>query len=263
MIITSQAEGAIASKGWPYGPGKSTLAGWLLHDLYVEYYGYDDETAWDHVKENFGYSWVQYREILERGMNDRRLGGMVIDDLQHIAGKDKAHNRGVQWTAKTLTTKRPYCAVFLGTCTQLGDLAAAWRSVFLFEFKVYDRGKYEVQYIKTKTRFDDPENPRKLLDIKTVPPVHGKFGPLPPEIQKWYTRWRHENNIDAWLEGWDRYFNKDMEPATDIDERILTATGFREIYREEGLRGENKKIDNLYERFKPLIVEARTAAGSP
>lgn len=235
----------------------------MMHDIYVDFYGYDDETAWDHVKQNFGYSWKQYREILERGMFERRLGCMTIDDLQHIAGKDKAHNRGVQWAAKTLTTKRPYCAVFLGTCTQLGDLAAAWRSVFLFEFKVYDRGKYEVQYIKTKTRFNDPENPRKLLDIKTVPPMHGKFKKFPPDIQTWYTRWRHENNIDAWMEGWNSYFTKELEPTTDIDERILTKSGFRQVYREKGLRGDDVKIDALYGMLKPLMIEAKTPTTAP
>jgi hypothetical protein len=241
------------SKGWPYGEGKSTLAGQILKRIYMEFYGYDEWTAWEMVKQNFGYNWKHYHDVILRGMMEQRQGGYIQDDLQEIAGKDKAHNKSVQWTAKQLTTKRPYLGVFLATCTQLGDLASRWRSVFLFEIKVYVRGKYEVQYIKTKTRFNDPENPRKLMDIKDVPPVKGTFDKFPPDIQKWYSAFRHEHNVDSFKIGWAEHFGSEGEPLTDVDERILTKRGFIDLYRSKGLRGDDHKIGSLYDEIKPLV----------
>jgi len=257
IILTSQAEGAMQSTGWPYGEGKSTLAMILEKKFYMDFCGYDEWTAEQMVRDNFGYTWGHYRKVIRKGMYEQRVVAYVQDDLQEIAGKDLSHNKGIQWTAKTLTTKRPYLGIFIATATQLGDLAAAWRKPWMFEFKVYERGKYEVQFIKTKTKFSDPENPYKLLDLKNVPPVLGDFPKLSGELWEWYTSFRHEFNIQNFEEGWAKHFGKDDSPLEVPP--ILTKTKFENLIRSYGVKGNNDNIRKAYDEiYEPLIEYIKT-----
>ncbi len=243
IVITSQAEGAKPSHGWPYGEGKSTLALGMAKKFWMDFCGYDDIVAEEMVKQNLGYTWGHYGDCIRRGMEKQRVVVYIQDDLQHIAGKDLAHNKAVQWAAYQLTTKRPYLAIFIATCTQLGDLAAAWRKPWMFEFKVYQRGKYEAQFIKTKTKFNDPENPYKLLDLKNVPPVFSDFPKISGDLWDWYTKFRHEHNVDQFNEGWAKHFGANDDPNPTLPFKTLR---FEKVLRSHGFKGSTAKMLGAY-----------------
>jgi hypothetical protein len=250
IVITSQAEGAKPSHGWPYGEGKSTLALGLAKKFWMDFCGYDENTAELMVMENLGYTWGHYGDAIRRGMEKRRIIVYIQDDLQHIAGKDLAHNKAVQWAAYQLTTKRPYLAIFIGTCTQLGDLAAAWRKPWMFEFKVYQRGKYECQFIKTKTRFNDPENPTKLLDLKNVPPVFNTFPKISGDLWNWYEKFRHEFNVEQFNKGWAKHFGTDGDP----EPRPFTVREIAQARIKAGFKGDTTKDMALADELHAIAI---------
>lgn len=254
IAITSQAEGAMPSEGWATGQGKSTLAMQIMKKILMELVGYPEPVAEDYIKKNMLFNWANYHDMMMRGMYDQRIWCCCADDFHEWAGKHMSFSKPIQWVAREHTKKRPYLGVFIATMEHLGSLAAAWRDgKFMFEMKVYEKGKYEVQYIKTKTKFNDPENPYKLLDKNTIKPLIGEFPKLTDELDLWYKEMRDIANKESFREGWNTHFGKDDEP-NEVPEEMTTMDGFAAVLRRHGINASNEKIRAVYtEVVKPTV----------
>ncbi len=253
IAITSQAEGAIPSEGWATGQGKSTLACSIAKLIYKEFYGYTAEIAEEEIKRILMGNWNDYHRVMKRALTEGRLPVIIADDFDEWAGKHLSHNKGIQWTAKDFLKKRPYIGVLLAPMSHLGNMSAAWRGVWMFEIKVYALGKYEVQYIKTKTKFGDPEKPYKLLDKNTIKPLKGKFPKMSTKFQKWYDEWRNKQNELGFNEGWAKYFKEDGEPKTLSDD-LTSIHRFTKMMRDSGFKGSDVKMRELYNaHIKPMV----------
>ena len=254
IAITSQAEGAMPSEGWATGQGKSTLAMQIMKKILMEFLGYDEWVAEEYVKKNMLFNWADYRAMMERGMYDQRVWCCCADDFHEWAGKHMSFSKAIQWAAREHTKKRPYLGVFIATMEHIGSLAAAWRDgKFMFEIKVYEKGKYEVQYIKTKTNFRKPEEPYKILDKNTIKPVIGTFPDLTGDLKTWYREARDISNKESFREGWEIHFGKDDAPNV-IPEEVTSMGRFSEAVRSCGIKATEDKIRELYTKFvKPTV----------
>jgi len=260
IAITSQAEGAMPSEGWATGQGKSTLAMQIMKKILTELVGYDEYIAEDYIKKNMLFNWKDYYDMMNRGMYEQRIFCATADDFHEWAGKHMSFSKPIQWIAREHTKKRPYLGVFIATMEHLGSLAAAWRDgKFMFEMKVYEKGKYEVQYIKTKTKFNDPENPYKLLDKNTIKPLMGEFPRLSGELDIWYKEMRDIANKESFREGWELHFGKDAEP-NELPEEATSMDAFCRLARSCGVKATESNLRELYNRVvKPtaaLVVAA-------
>jgi len=191
ICITSAAEGKIKAEGFSFGEGKSTLAMGLAKMINKKHHSLGDLQAEELIKNNIGYKWEHHVQAVKEAYDKRKLV-YIMDDLQRIAGLSHSRNRDVQQWAEFFTTARPFFAVIIVTCPDLGELAKCFRRLMTFEVKVPIRGIYEVQRIKTKTIFKDPLNPVKLLEY---------FGeatfPKPSQsLESWYEEWRKESSFD-------------------------------------------------------------------
>lgn len=245
IAITSQAEGAMQSEGWATGQGKSTFAAQIAKRIYMDFYGYDELIAEDQVKQNFMGNWADYKRVIESGMYEKRVGVAIADDFDEWAGKHVSHSKAVQWAARDFFKKRPYLGVLLAPMSHIGAMASAWRELWMFEIKVYELGKFEVQYIKTKTDFGDPEKPYKILDKNTVKPLKGVFAPMSKEFQNWYETWRDGINKDGFKVGWAKHFGSDNEP-NEIPEAASNIDKFCDYARGLGISASNQKLRELY-----------------
>lgn len=254
IAITSQAEGAMRSDGWATGQGKSTFAAGIAKKIYLDLFGYDEVIAEDLVKQHFMGNWSDYKQVLEKGMYEGRVAVAIADDFDEWAGKHVSHNKAVQWAARDFLKKRPYLGVLLAPMSHIGAMAAAWREVWMFEIKVYTLGKYEVQYLKTKSNFSDPENPYKLMDKNTIKPKIGQFPKMTAEFQGWYDVWRDEINKTGFHLGWGKYFGVDDEP-NEIPEAVTSQNKFSKAARDIGLKGSEEKFRELYKRLIQPTME--------
>lgn len=258
IAITSQAEGAMRSEGWATGQGKSTFAAQIAKKIYMDFYGYDEWIAEDQVKANFMGNWADYKRVIESGMYEKRVGVAIADDFDEWAGKHVSHSKAVQWAARDFFKKRPYLGVLLAPMSHIGAMASAWRELWMFEIKVYELGKYEVQYIKTKTDFSDPEKPYKILDKNTIKPLQGQFAPMSTEFQKWYETWRDSINKEGFKIGWTRHFGEDNEP-NEVPEGVTSMNRFSAAVRECGIKASEDKMRDLYNKLiKPTVELATT-----
>ncbi len=259
IAITSQAEGAIPSEGWATGQGKSTLAYQIAKKVLTEFYGYDDWVSDEYIKKIFMGNWGDYRRVLEKGMYEARVPVAIPDDFDEWAGKHVSHSKSVQWAARDFFKKRPYLGVLIAPMSHIGNMSSAWRGVWMFEIKIYALGKYEVQYIKTKTNFRDPEKPYKLLDKNTVPPLKGTFEKMPSEFQKWYDEWRDVNNKTQFKEGWEKHFGSNDNPL-EIPPAMTNANRFADYARGIGIKSSTEKLRDLYnELIKPTVKLATSS----
>lgn len=258
IAITSQAEGAMQSEGWATGQGKSTFAAQIAKKIYTEFYGYDDWTAEDQVKNYFMGNWTDYKRVIESGMYENRVGVAIADDFDEWAGKHVSHSKAVQWAARDFFKKRPYLGVLLAPMSHIGAMASAWRGLWMFEIKVYELGKYEVQYIKTKTDYRDPEKPYKILDKNTIKPLKGEFAPMSKDFQTWYSKWRDEINKTGFKIGWNTHFGVDNVPK-EIPEAATNQDKFCALAREMGISGSNEKLRNFYNLLMKPVAELATA----
>lgn len=235
----------LESDGFSFGAGKSTLALKIAKKIYKQYTSFGEFKSEELVKENMGYTWSHLKEMIVRGF-EKRVLCYVQDDFQLIAGKELSRDNNVKWMKAQMTTKRPYCAVFICTTPELGELAKCMRDLMDFEIKIPQRGSYEVQRIKTKTDYRDPLNPYKKLDYFG----DADFDKLSPELQKWYDDWRNVHNIESFLEGFEKRFGEKQEterPA--ISQRLFVETA-----RELKIKGETDKLRDLYkEMVLPLV----------
>jgi len=254
IAITSQAEGAIPSEGWATGQGKSTLACSIAKKIYKEFYGYNNEVAEGEIKRIIMGDWDDYHRVVKTSLTGPRLPVIIADDFDEWAGKHLSHSKSIQWTAKDFLKKRPYIGVLLAPMSHLGNMSAAWRGVWMFEIKVYALGKYEVQYIKTKTKFGDPEKPYKLLDKNTIKPLKGTFPQMSKDFQAWYNNWRNSKNVAGFDEGWKKYFKEDGDPKT-ISDDLTSVDRFSRLLRNDlGIKASDHKIRELYNEYiKPAV----------
>jgi len=254
IAITSQAEGAMPSEGWATGQGKSTLAMQIMKKILTELLGYEEWMAEQYIKQNMLFNWTDYHNMMHRGMYDSRIWCCCADDLHEWAGKHMSHNKGIQWVAREHTKKRPYLGVFIATMEHIGSLAAAWREgKWMFEIKLYEKGKYEVQYIKTKTDFRNPEKPYKILDKNTIKPVIGTFPKLTGELDEWYKQARDVANKESFRLGWIEHFGSDNDPI-NVPEEMTSMNRFSEAVRGCGIKASEDKIRELYNTFiKPTV----------
>jgi len=256
IAITSQAEGAIQSQGWATGQGKSTFAAQIAKKIYTEFFGYDEWITENLIKDHFMGNWGDYKRVMEKGMYDSRVAVAIADDFDEWAGKHVSHNKAVQWTARDFIKKRPYLGVVLAPMSHIGNMSAAWRGVWMFEIKIYELGKYEIQYIKTKTKFNKPEEPYKILDKNTIKPVKGTFPAMSPEFQGWYDKWRDDINKTGFIEGWNKYFGEGDIP-NEIPEAMTSMNRFSEAVRGCGIKASEDKIRALYNEYiKPTVLVA-------
>ncbi|GAG82625.1 unnamed protein product, partial [marine sediment metagenome] len=245
VVITSSAEGMIPSEGFKYGEGKSTLAMGISKSIYERHRPLSD--AEDLVKENMGYTIEGIRDMIVRGFDERVLC-YIADDFQQWAGKHNSYSKNLRWLTGQLSTKRPYCAVFIATCPDLGELAKCARDLFMFEIKVPVRGYCEIQKIKVKTAFDDPLNPRKRLHYIG----ETEFPKVSPELEAWYEGWRDTENKEEFIKGWDERFNNDTK-----EKKLITQRAFVEKARSCGIKADDHKFRQLYQDmiFEPQEVQ--------
>lgn len=217
ICVTSSAEGKIPSEGFMFGEGKSSLAMGIAKMIYKKYHSLGDLQAEELIRENMGYTWEHHIEAVRRG-KVRRIACYIMDDLQRIAGKSKSRNHMVQEWAEFFSTARPFFAVIIVTCPDLGTLAKCWRDIMMFEIKVPVRGTYEVQLIKTKTIFRDPLNPIKLLRYFG----EAEFPKPTPDLEKWYQNtFRKESSYDEFEAMVIRHYGKppeEQEPKPELTE---------------------------------------------
>jgi len=180
VLITSSAEAKIPSLGMDYGVGKSTVALQMANECYAG--------NWNKVKENCIATPYQCKLILDRPY---RTNCFLWDDMQMTVGKHQAHNPDVREFVYYLTTQRPYFAVMIGTTPHRGMLQKDFREFFHFEVIVPVRGVYEVQQLRHLVDFDDPRRLKDKMRYKG----EALFLSLSKDIQEWYTRWRHEQNL--------------------------------------------------------------------
>jgi len=180
ILVTSSAEAKIPSLGMDYGVGKSTVALEMGCECYAG--------NWNKIKDNIIATPYQCKLILDR---PHRTNCFVWDDMQMTVGKHQAHNPDVREFVYYLTTQRPYFAVMIGTAPHRGMLQKDLREFFHFEVIVPVRGVYEVQQLRHLIDFDDPKRLKDRMRYKGEAP----FLELPKDIQTWYDKWRHEQNL--------------------------------------------------------------------
>lgn len=182
ILITSGAKGKLPTLGFDYGAGKSTRG---LHMLCKHVYAGD----WEKAKRNCIGAYWEIKRILDR--NTVTLG-IYWDDMQLTVGKDKQHNPDIKELAYYITTVRPYVKVWIASAPHRGMLHKDFRELFHFEVICPTRGKYEVQQLKKLIDFKKPMRIKEKMHYRG----QGRFVSLPPDIQKWYDRWRHQKNME-------------------------------------------------------------------
>ena len=236
IVITSSAEGMIPSEGFKFGEGKSNCAIAIVDELYKRHKPLEDSE--ELVKLNMGYNKESVKDMIIRGFEERVLG-YIADDFQQWAGKHNSYDKNLRWLTGQLTTKRPYCAVFIATCPDLGELAKCARDLFMFEIKIPVRGYCEIQKIKTKTDFRDPLNPYKKLDYM----AEANVPRASPRLVAWYEKWRDKENKEEFIKGWDERYNKKKK----TDKKMISQRDFIERARAIGIKADDHKFRDLYQ----------------
>lgn len=245
VVITSSAEGLIPSHGFKAGEGKSTLAIHISKNIYENHRSLVDSD--ELVKLNMGYNKESVRDMIIRGFDERVLC-YIADDLQQWAGKHNSYSKNLRWFTGQLSTKRPYCAIFIATCPDLSELAKCFRDLFMFEVKVPFRGYCEIQQIKTKTDFSKPLDPHKRLHYIS----EAEFPPLSPEFEEWYLNWRDTENKEEFIKGWDERFG-DETPKFKFQ---ATRRELYDEYRNDGGRLDFNEYNRIFQSAEK--TESRT-----
>jgi hypothetical protein len=206
ILITSGAQGKLPNPTFGYGAGKSTRGLELLNKaVYAE--------NWEKTKANTIGAYWDIPQILNR---PNPTLGVYWDDMQTTVGKDKQHNEEIRELAYYLTTVRPYCHVWIGSCPHRDLLQIDFRGLIDFEIICSVRGVYEVQQLKRRVDFEHPLNIKERMHYRG----EGIFLSLPAEIQSWYDTWRDEKNreIRARLGAF-----KGVEDHKELDRNSLTS----------------------------------------
>jgi len=238
IAITSSAQGALPSEGFPFGQGKSQLAMALSRDIYRRVYKLTTEEAEDKVMENMGYPLDDVKKMLRKGRVNRVMCH-IQDDWQIPAGKHMSHEKSIQKLAGILSSARPYVAVFITTQPDLSRIAKAMLGLYMFEIKVPERGLCEIQMIKTFTDFKNPLFPYQKL----IPVGQAEIKEVSPRLDKWYQAWR-DRNFSAEFESWvDEFLEepKQEEPREKPSESEASKAGKAMAEARWG-----RKIDDKY-----------------
>ena len=207
VCVTSSAKGMIEGEGFFYGEGKSNLAMGLSETCFKTMYPEKtQEEINDLVKQNMGYDDKDVMDMVVRG-NEKRIPCWISDDMEVCFGKHRSYDNKFRELAYFMQTVRPLLGVFVGTMPDLGQLALAWRELFMFEIKVPFRGYCEIQKIKRWTDFADPLDPRSRLEY------HGEqdFPKANQALQEWYIPWRQERVMEYHNRLLQRYYPKPKE----------------------------------------------------
>ena len=205
IVVTSSAEGKNPSSGFDYGVGKST---WTLGLLKFIYNG-DEEL----VKKNMCYFEEDIIDVLQRPGKTMAIG---LEDMQIVFGKERSHDNQVKQLANLLTGAREKVSVVVGNTPHLGKLASAWRELWMFEIKVYQRGYYEVQQVKHYTPFKDPYRVKEKLHYKG----EATFDIPSKELEDWYKPWRARKYAEAIRRYSSRYMpipEPELEPVPESE----------------------------------------------
>jgi hypothetical protein len=200
VLITSASQGILPSIGMDYGVGKSTLAGQLDKGFKQLCLKCSEDEAYELAKKDFHrFPWELEKFIAETPV---RYPGepvfFIYDDMQETLGKDKSRDPYVRGLFNRATTRRRKFAVFIGTAPDIDTLALCWRKFFRWEIKVPDRGKYEVQFIGKRTRFNDPYETEAWMPKEDCA-ISDKYGfpDFPSQMKTWYEDWKEEMNKRA------------------------------------------------------------------
>ncbi len=197
ILITSASEGILSSIGMDYGVGKSTLAMDIAFGFVKKFKNCTDFEAWEIVKTMLHrFPWELEEFIANAPI--RYPGDPVFyiyEDMQETLGKDKSRDAYVRDLYNRTSTRRKRFAVFFGNAPDISKLALCWREFFTWEIKVPSRGRYEVQRIAKKTRFDRPyEVEARMPKEDCAVSDNYSFPILPKEIQTWYDNWKEDMN---------------------------------------------------------------------
>ena len=208
IVVTSSAQGLNPSDGFDFGAGKSTLSMGLLKYIYNG----DEEL----VKKNMLYFDEDIINMLRR---PERTMGVVLEDMQITFGKDRSHDKQVRQLANLLTGSREKVSVVIGNTPHIGKLAAAWKELWMFEIKIYTRGKYEIQQIMHYSPYKDPYRVKDKLHYKG----QATFDKPSPELEAWYQDWRAMKYAEAVRRYSDRYM-----PIPEIEPDPISQTEAQE-----------------------------------
>ena len=190
--ITSLAQGKYLSLSKPFGVGKSSLALWISYILhYWERYGlvkqgemdYGDEEVWWLVLKHMTYDKL---ELLKWASRSERIPALIWDDVQNTAPSVASVPEVDKYIASYLTTARTSIANIIMTMPSLDSISRPFRQIVNYEIIVYDRGKYEIQFIKTRKRYRNPYKDWKRLLLLE----QGEFPEAPSWVYKEYLDWR-------------------------------------------------------------------------
>lgn len=237
ILITSGAKGKLPTLGFDYGVGKSTRG---LHMLCKHVYAGN----WEKVKHNCIGAYWEIKNILDRRYVTL---GIYWDDMQLTIGKDKQHNPEIKELAYYLTTVRPYVKIWIGSAPHRGMLHKDFRELFHFEIICPSRGRYEVQQLKRLIDFKKPMYVKEKLHYRG----QGRFVSLPPKIQAWYDKWRHQKNMEirSKLGAFKGVAELQLSPdkLTDLEKEVIdyiVKHGFvrYETLHDKGLAGVSIKL---------------------
>jgi hypothetical protein len=226
VAVTSAAKGMIEHEGFFYGEGKSNLAMGLSEVCHkLQYPNATQEEINRMVEQNMGYDDRDVMNMYVRGMENppsTRIPCWISDDMEVSFGKHRSYDNKFRELAYFSQTVRPYVGIFIGTMPDLGQIALAWRDLFMFEIKVPFRGYCEIQKIKRWTDFKDPLDPRARLEY------HGEQ-PFPianKELQDFYIPWRDQRVKEHHKQLIDTFYTDDKEePKVDESEMTKWAKG--------------------------------------
>lgn len=190
--VTSKAQGKYTSMAKGFGVGKSSLALWVSFILhYWEVYGVvpvaemdtEDREIWSLVLERMTYDKL---ELIDWATRYERIPALIWDDAQMTAPSVGSIPEIDRFIASFLTTARTSIANVIMTMPELSSISKPFRQLVDYEMIVYDRGRYELQFIQTRKKFRNPyEDMKRMILLDT-----GEYDPPPEWVYKRYLEWR-------------------------------------------------------------------------
>ena len=191
--VTSIAKGLHKGSQYrPFGVGKSTFAlkiSYVLH--YWSLYGYglihevdkENREVWKLVLKHMTYN---KRELIQWASGYDRIPALIWDDVQATAPSVQSVPELDKYLASYLTTSRTSLANIIMTMPSLDSISKPFRQIVNYEAIVFDRGVYELHFIKTRKKFRDPyRNWRRMWILED-----GHFTQPPEWVYREYSQWR-------------------------------------------------------------------------
>ncbi len=271
VFISSFAQAKEKSLGLKAGLGKSTLAGWLAHDVLLQYdrlvpdgiidtqvYAdkqldkYPSLKAWEKLKKHCMFWPFEVFDLFDQGEKHQyRLPVIWWDDITATLGKSKSSSQIIRDFVDDLNMKRKRVAVIIATGTHINNVAAPLRPFFDFELIVSRRtdtfGVYEVQKKSARKNFYDASSDIEGLSYRGS----NVFYALPDHFQSWYDgyRWSNESKLSRVTRGKVRSIYKFDEKGNPVAESGLeeeyvggrpTFKEYMQNLRDGGVTGDDK-----------------------